>query len=106
MHAANRTCSQRFHHNQSEEHEVSNMNKSRAVRLATLSVALGLAGLGATAFAQENPRRAANQSMGGAAGFRMPYQTGFWGYVGAAGGRSDFEACPGVGSCDSRDTAW
>src|SRR4051812_20638881 len=42
-------------------------------------------------------------------GYRMPYQSGFWGYVGGAVGASKFGSCAGSGvlfSCDRRDTAW
>jgi len=47
----------------------------------------------------------AQQTNNAGNGFRMPYQSGWWGYAGISGGISEYRNCP-IGSCDKRDDAW
>ena len=70
---------------------------------------LAAAAAGTLALAAALPAQAQSTSNANSGtGLRMPYQNGFWGYVGASGGASEFGSCGGniLFSCDKRDSAW
>lgn len=80
------------------------MNKS-ALALASLFAVAAMpvlaqqGGGGATS----SPNQGSTMSRGDV---RMPYQSGFWNYVGVAGGVSRYDTCGGGLSCDKSDSAW
>ncbi len=69
---------------------------SKTALAATLSLALAAP----AALAQTSTARSPGDGM------RMPWQSGFWGHVGASYGRSELDEKCDVGSCDFKDQAW
>jgi OmpA-OmpF porin, OOP family len=70
-------------------------------RTLTVAItALGIAASGAAVAQTSTSRNAAD-------GWRLPYQSGFWGHAGASVGDSKLKlGCPSGASCDDSDTAF
>jgi OOP family OmpA-OmpF porin len=67
------------------------------------TVAIAALGLAASAVAMAQTATSRNA----ADGWRMPYQSGFWGHAGASLGQSKLKlGCPSGASCDNTDTGF
>jgi opacity protein-like surface antigen len=80
---------------------------SRTITAVALA-ALGIAASGVTsAQTAADSRTAAADSRNAADGWRLPYQSGFWGHAGASLGRSKLDLpCPAGAACDNTDTGF
>jgi OOP family OmpA-OmpF porin len=73
-------------------------------RTTVLAIALAAIGVAASGVATAQTATSGNA----AGGWRLPYQSGFWGHAGLSIGQSKLrlDCPPGGGSCDDNDTAF